>query len=704
MTKAALPTFVLVIAIAACGSAPPSPPAPPAPPAIPSIQAASIPPVAPGHSVDLDGMDRSLRPGADFFRYANGGWYAKAEIPADRAATGIDLVIAEQTEERTKDLLEAAAGSGAAPGSDAQKMGDYYASALDEATLERRGIHVMDDVLGRIARIADRRGLAAWLGSQLRADVDPLNAGPSASDHVLGLWVEQDLNDPTRTAAYLLQGGLGLPDRSNYLDEAPRMVDLRAKYRAHVATMLRLAGVKDADGRATRILAFETKLATIQESREASQDVLKANNPWARADFSSKAKGMDWAAFFRAARLDSQDSFVVWQPPAVVGLATLVSSAPLQAWRDYLTARALDHCAAVLPKAFRDEAFAFYGRELEGIQTPLPRWKEAIELTNGGLGFLVGKAYVERHFPPASKQAIEAMVRNLVAAFAKRIDALDWMAPATRAKAKEKLATLHVGVGYPDAWKSYAGLEVIRGEALENQLRAEQFHYDDERAKLGKPVDRGDWAMLPQIDNACNLPVRNALNFPAGTLVAPYFDPDHTPAANYAAIGAVIGHEISHSFDDQGAQFDAHGRLTDWWTAEDRARFEASGAALARQFDAYRPFPDVGVNGKLTLGEDIADLAGLAAAYDAWRASLGGAAPPMQDGLTGDQQFFLAYAQSWRTKLREQAERLGLSTDPHAPPHYRVWTVRNLDPWYDAFDVRPDDAMFLAPEARVRVW
>jgi putative endopeptidase len=661
-------------------------------------------PVAPGHSLDLDAMDRTVKPGADFFLFANGGWYGKAEIPADRASTGVDFRLEELAEQRTKDLLEAAAAAKADAGSDTQRIGDFYASFLDEAAIEARGIQVMHKVLDRIAKLADKKALSALLGSQLRADVDPLNTSNFYTDHVLGLWVEQDLNDPTRYAPYLLQGGLGMPDRSYYLDDAAPMAAHRAKYQAHLATMLRLAGVKDPDGKAARVFAFEKRLAAVHAPREDSEDVTKGNNPWARADFATRAKGLDWDAFFKAAGLDAPTSFIVWHPSAVTGLAALVKSEPLQTWKDYLTARALDHAAAFLPKAFVDESFAFYGQDLRGVPAQLPRWKKAIELTNESLGFAVGKAYVGKYFPPEAKHAIENLVQNVVTAFGKRIDALDWMTSATKAKAQEKLSTLKVGVGYPDTWKSYDGLNVVRGEALADFGRAELFEYRSQVKKLGQPVDRGEWAMLPQIVNACNLPVRNALNFPAGNLVPPYFDANNTAAANYGAIGAIIGHEVSHSFDDQGCQFDAHGRVTNWWTPDDLSKFQAAATALAAQFSEYKPFPDVSVNGKLTLSENIADLAGLAAAYDAWRASLAGAPAPTQDGLTGDQQFFLAYAQAWQFKQREQSERAHLAIDGHAPPHYRVWTVRNVDAWVGAFDVKPDDPMYLPPTARVRVW
>jgi putative endopeptidase len=681
-------------------------------PAVPSLTASLPPepkpapsaPVIAGHSVDLSAMDASVRPGNDFFFHANGSWFKKAEIPADRSFTGVDLRLEEEAETRTRGILDEAALGKSPAGSDLQKIGDYYASYLDEAGIEARGTKPLAPLLDRIAKIADKKALAAYLGSELRADVDPLNDTNFYTDHVLGLWVEQDLNDPSRAAPYLLQGGLGMPDRSFYLDKTPSMEAMRAKYVTHLAAMLKLAGISDPDAKAKRVFELEHKIAESHATRAESEDVEKSNNVWPAAEFAKRAPGMDWSAYLAAAGLDKQTSFIVWHPHAVTGLAALVQGQALATWKEYLTMRALEHGAWFLPKAFADEHFAFYRRALRGVPTPLPRWKHGIELTNDAVGVAVGKAYVERYFPAESKKAVEALVATIIQAFARRIDALPWMAAATKAKAKEKLSTLYVGLGYPDRWRSYAGLEVVRGDAFGNLFRAELFETKRNLARLGKPVDHAEWAMLPHIVNAVNLPVRNALNFPAGILVPPYFDPHSTAAANYGAVGAVIGHEISHSFDDQGAMFDAHGRLQNWWAPEDLAHFQASGAALAAQFSAYRPFPDAVVDGKQTLGENIADLAGLAASYDAWKASLGGAPAPVQDGLTGDQQFFLSFAQGWQVKIREQAERERLATDGHAPAHYRTLTVRNLDPWYAAFDVKPEDTLYLAPDARVRVW
>jgi predicted metalloendopeptidase len=421
-------------------------------------------------------------------------------------------------------------------------------------------------------------------------------------------------------------------------------------------------------------------------------------------DFSAHAPGLDWAAFFTAAGLDKQTSFIAWHPTAITGLAALVKGEPLESWKDWLVAQTLAEDADYLPKAFVDESFAFHDTALRGTPQIEERWKRGVRLTGDALGGAVGALYAQRYFPADRKHVIEGMVDGIKAAFARRIDGLTWMSPATKVTAKAKLGTLVVGVGYPDAPPDYTGLEIVRGEALGNVERVRKAEYQRRLAQLGKAPDRKEWAMSAQMVNAVNLPVRNALNFPAAILEPPFYVADATPAVNYAAIGAVIGHEISHSFDDQGSLFDATGRVASWWTPDDFAHFEASGAALAAQFDAYHPFPDVAVNGKQTLGENIADLAGLAVAHDAWVASLGGAPAPVVDGLTGEQQFFLSFAQVWESKFREPALRARLVSDGHAPGMYRALTVRNFDAWYAAFGVKAADPLYLAPSARVSVW
>jgi predicted metalloendopeptidase len=649
-----------------------------------------------------DGMDLSVQPGVDFFKYANGGWLAATEIPKDRSSWGVGAQVAELTDERVAKLIREIGEAKGNPS--AILVGDYFAAFMDEATIESKGLAPLDKTLAAIADIKTKAALSKALGATVRADVDVLNATELHTHNVLGLWVAQDLDDPTKYAAFLLQGGLGMPDREYYVDASPRMTEMRTKYQAHVAAVLELAHVKDAAAKAARIVELEKKIAQTHASREDMGDAEKGNNHWSRKDLDTKAPGIDWNAFLAACGLDKQTAFVPWSPKAVTGLAAVVASQPLDVWKDYLVFQTLDHASVFLPKAFVAEHFAFYGKTLNGTEVDRERWKRGVEVTSDALGEAVGKLYVDRHFPPSEKARAQEMVKNIIAAFGRRVDALAWMSPATKVKARAKLATLDVGVGYPDKFRDYSALQVTRGDALGNAQRAELFELKRNLAKLGKPIDRGEWVMTPQLVNAVNLPVRNALQFPAAILQPPLFDPARSAAANYGAMGAIIGHEISHSFDDQGALFDATGKMSNWWTAEDLAHFKASGAALAKQYDAYRPFPDASVNGKQTLGENIADLAGLAAAFDAYQLSLGGKPAPEVEGLSGDQQFFIAFAQGWRTKMREAKLRSRLVTDGHAPPEYRGDTVRNLDAWYAAFNPTPGQALFLAPEGRVRVW
>ena len=440
-------------------------------------------------------------------------------------------------------------------------------------------------------------------------------------------------------------------------------------------------------------------------TRQETEDVVKGNNRWLRTEFPTRAPGLDWDAFFAAAQLPAgQPDLIVWQPSAITGIANLVASQPLSTWRDYLLVRALESRAAVLPRAVATEHFAFHERTLHGAPALRARWKLAVEATNAALGDAVGKLYVEAHFTATAKSNITSLVERLRAAFARRIDALDWMSPDTKANAKMKLAALRVGVGYPDTWQTYGGLRVVRGDAFGNAERASLFEYHRELAKLGRTVDRSEWVMTPQTVNAVNLPVMNALIFPAAVLQPPFFDPNGDPAANFGAIGTIIGHEISHSFDDQGANFDAAGRLRDWWTAEDRAQFAAAGDRLVRQFDAYRPFPDLAVNGRQTLSENIADVAGLVSAFDAYRLEVDERPVDIRQGFTGEQRLFLCFAQNWRMKFREADLRLRIATDGHAPAEYRASTVRNVSGWYSSFNVRPDEALYLAPADRVPVW
>ena len=644
------------------------------------------------NALDLAGMDKSVRPGDNFFAYANGAWFKATQIPADRSNVGVFSNLSEEANKRTVDLIQHAGKS---------QIGDYYAAFMDEKTIESKGTAPLKPELNAIAALQDKAALATFLGGQLRADVDPLNFTNLYTDRLFGLFVSPDFNAPEHNSAYLLQGGLGMPDRDNYLSKDAHDVELQKKYQQHIASALRLAGFTDVDARAARIYALEYKIANAHATRTDSEDVHKANNPWKPADYSKNAPGLDWPRFFNAAGLSNQPLIFAWQPKAITGIAALVGSEPIATWKDYLAFHAIDRGSPYLPKTLVDERFRFYGTALSGIPTIRDRWKRGVDATNAALGDAVGQLYVKRYFPPAAKATAQQMVKNIEAAFRARIDRLAWMSPATRAKAKAKLDTLYVGIGYPEKWRDYSGLKVDPADAFGNAQRSELFDYHVAIAKLGKPVDKTEWWLNPQTVNALNVPLQNALNFPAAILVPPFFDAARDPVENYGAIGSVIGHEISHSFDDQGSQFDANGKLANWWTKEDFAHFSAAASRLAAEYDKYEPLPGLHVNGKLTLGENIADVAGISAAYDAYR--LAGANKPAQ-GFTGDQRFFLAFAQDYRSKLRPEAQRVSLRVDGHAPSEYRADTVRNIDAWYDAFHVTPGQKLYLAPADRVRVW
>jgi putative endopeptidase len=665
--------------------------------------------VAPDASgLDLTGMDRSIMPGEDFFAYGNGTWVKSTEIPEDLSSWGTFTQLHEEATRETRQLLEEAAQRKAPTGSGERQIGDYFAAFMDEQMIESKGLAPLQPALQRIAAINDAQSLARVLGDSLRTDVDALNDTNLYTDNLFGLWVAPGFDGNNRYTAYLLQGGLGLPDREYYLAATAKMSETRDKYRAHIAAVLQLAGLAqtsaEAQAKARRIFDFERRIAEQHANRVDSVDVNKANNPWPRTEFEVKAPGLDWTAFFGAAKLNKETILTVWQPSAVTGIAKVAGRTPVTVWKDYLSYHRVDHFSPYLSKALADEYFAFHGTTLSGTPQQRERWKRGVDATNAALGEAVGQVYVKYHFPPEARAEVQAMVKNIKAAFTRRIDALQWMSAPTRAQAKEKLATLDVGVGYPDHWRSYAGLIIDRNDALGNQQRAEEFQYEYWRTKLGRGVDRTAWVMSPQTVNAVNLPLQNSLNFPAAILQKPFFDPDALPSVNYGGIGSLIGHEISHSFDDQGSQFDAHGKLVNWWTPADLEHFQASSRELVQQYNAYHPFADAAINGQLTLSENIADVAGLAASHDGWLASLGGNPAPTAQGFTGEQQFFLSFAQFWRTQSREASLRRQLLTNGHSPGKYRVATVRNLDAWYQAFSVVPGQTLYLPPRERVAVW
>ncbi|MGH8146480.1 MAG: M13 family metallopeptidase [Rhodanobacteraceae bacterium] len=707
-----LPPLLLAAAItavcAACSQQSPSTPAATSAELTSASSAAQATPIpastAPNPGIDLAYIDHSVKPGDDFFEYANGAWLKTAKIPADRAGTGAFLEMSKRTEQRTADIIKDAAKDNPAAASDARRIANFYAAWMDTQAIEQHGLAPLKQKLDAIDGIHSRTDLARVLGSRLRQDVDPVNATDFHTDHLFGLFVAQGLTDPSHNIAYLLQGGLSMPNRDYYLSNDKTMVGYRDKYKAYVAAILDAAGIKDAKAAAKRVFDLETRIAKAQESLIASQDVHKANNLWTLADFDHKARGLDWKAYFNAAGLSNQKVIDAWQPAAITRLSKLVADVPLESWKDLLTFHTLDRHAALLPKKFADLSFQFYSHTLSGVPQQRERSKRAVDATSRALGMAVGKLYVQKYFPASAKAQVEQLVHNLIAAFNTRLDTLAWMAPATREKARAKLKTLRVEVGYPDHWPSDKGLEISADDPLTNALNVSEFRYRQRLAVLGKSVNRDHWWMTPQLVNAINLPLENELQFPAAILQPPFFNPKADAAANYGSIGAVIGHEISHSFDNMGSQFDAEGRLHDWWTPADAKHFKQATGKLAKQYDQYEPLPGLHINGQQTLGEDIADVSGLTIAHLAYHKSLEGKPAPVIDGLTGDQRFFLAFGQTWRSKMRDAALRQQIKTNVHAPAHYRAETVRNLDAWYKAFDVQPGTKLYLKPDQRVKIW
>jgi putative endopeptidase len=654
--------------------------------------------------IDVAAMDTSVRPGDDFYDYANGHWMQTTDIPADRASTGSFLIAFEEVERRNTDLVAEIVNATHEPGTDGARIAAYYKAYVDTAAIDAAGMKPIQPELDRIAAVTDNAELSAELGASLRADVDPLNYTNYFTENLFGVFVTQGLATPGEVLPYVLQGGLGLPEREYYLSDSPKMAKLRTAYRAFIEELLTAAGINDAAAKADRIFALESRIAAAHVDRETSEDFSKSLTVWTRAELEANAPGIDWPVFLAAAQLADQPKFAAYHAPAITGLAALVASEPLDAWKDWLLFHRISSHAHVLPSAIDKARFAFYGTTLSGTPRQRERGKRALESLGIYLGDAVGRAYVDRYFPASAKAEIEAMVDNILEAFRQRVSTIEWMAPETKQEALNKVNTIRVGVGYPDSWRDYSSYDVDPSSAYANVVNGEKFEYAHQLAKIGKPMDRDEWWMNAHIVNAINLPVQNAINFPAGILLHPFFDPDADPAFNYGAIGMVIGHEISHSFDNNGAVFDADGVYRNWWTPEDFAQFQSAGDALVRQYDAYAPFDDLHVNGRLTLGENIADLAGLEAGYDAYRASLGGSEPPVIGGFTGDQRFFIGYAQSWATKMRDEALRQRVLTDGHAPGQYRALTVRNVDAWYDAFDVEPGDELYLKPQDRVRIW
>ena len=650
-------------------------------------------------AAENSGMDNSVMPGDDFNRYANGGWLKSAVMPDDKAYIGVFDILAEEASAKVKKILERA--TTATPGSAERQVGDYYSAYLNIHAINKLGLAPLQPKLNAINKISNKNELASYFGAQLRADVDPVNDTHFDTENLFGLWVAQEFHDHTKYAGYLLQGGLGLPDREFYMAKSPSMEKIRSAYKAYIANLFKLAQVADPDRAAQRVFDLERRIADGHATREDSENMQKADNKWSKADFATKAPGLNWRAYFVAAGLDAQPALMVWHPSAFTSTSNLVKNVSLTDWKDYLRFHAINQSVAVLPQPFFDERFKL-SATINGLKTPEPRWKYAERSTNSALGEEVGRLYIADNFSPQAKEKIKNMVGNLMAAFDVQINNNSWMAPSTKQEALKKIKAFYVGVGYPDKWRDYSGLKIDANDAFGNRERASQFSYQYALSKFGKPVDVAEWCMNPQTVNAVNMPLQNAINFPAAILQKPFFDVNASDAANYGAIGAIIGHEISHSFDHSGSMIDAKGELRNWWTAEDLAHFEQSTTALADQFSKYKPFPDLAVNGVQTLDENIADLTGLTASLNAYHSAL------IQRGVAltkeRDQEFFVAFGTAWRSKMREEAMRSAMVSDGHALPEFRVLTVRNLDAWYAAFNVQPGQQLYLAPDNRVKIW
>ncbi|MGN6621704.1 MAG: M13 family metallopeptidase [Sphingomonas sp.] len=636
---------------------------------------------------DESGMDKSVKPGDDFYEFANGTWAKDTAIPADKSNYGAFNVLQDLSQERTRGILDAAKTD---PNS---KIGTAYATYLDTGAIDAKGLSPIKPWLDKIKATDSKAAYVALLGEAARDGV----RGP------FGAGVGQDDKDPENYAVSVYQGGLGLPDRDYYLSSDAKLAEAKAAYQAHLAKMLSLAGEPNAEARAKAIVDFETQIAQVSWTRIDSRDATKTYNKMTTAELDRQAPGFDFTTWLKDSGTPV-DSVIVAQPSAVAGIAKLVAAAPMQVLQDQLLVRSLDSFADVLPSAFDKENFAFYGTVLSGTPEQEPRWKRGVEFTTDALTDDVSKLYVAKYFPPETKAAALDLVHNLIAAMDARIDKLTWMSPATKVKAHAKLAAFTPRIGYPDQWHDYSALKIVAGDAFGNELRANQWQSEWDAQKLGKPIMRWEWGMTPMEVNAYSNFGQVEIVFPAAILQPPFFDPKADPAVNYGGIGAVIGHEMSHQFDDQGSKYDATGKLTDWWTPEDVANFKKLTAKIVAQYDAYEPLPGMHEKGALTQGENIADLAGLTTAYDAYHKSLGGKTAPVIDGFTGDQRFYLGWAQVWRRNYREANLRQRLLTDPHSQSIQRTWIVRDMDPWYPAYGVKPGDKLYLAPDQRVKIW
>ncbi|WP_343730620.1 M13-type metalloendopeptidase [Duganella sp.] len=648
--------------------------------------------------IDVANIDSSVRPQDNFFLHLNGKWLAQTAIPADKSSWGSFEKLDDELRPQLRAIIEAAAADPQRkPGTDAQRIGDFFASYMDEARLEALRLAPLKADFDRVAALSDKKMIPALIAHFNRY-------GYTAP---YGFVIHQDNRDSTKYVADLVQDGLSLPDRDYYLKKSDKkMADTLAKFEQHVTKMLTLAGNANAAADAQAIVALETEMARLHWTKVQLRDPVKAYNKVAIGKLPKLAPGYDWTSWLNDTGIGGKAEYViVSQPSYITGFNKLLNKTPLSTWKLYFQWQVLDANAPYLSKDFAQENFAFYGKVLSGVNEQEPRWKRAVDFTDAALGEALGKLYVEQHFPAERKARMEQMVKNLLAAFAQSIDTLDWMGPETKKQAQAKLGRFTTKIGYPNKWRDYSTLAAARDDLVGNRMRSRAFEYAREVNKLGKPVDRDEWGMTPQTINAYYNPELNEIVFPAAILQPPFFDAAADDAVNYGAIGAVIGHEISHGFDDQGAQYDGDGNLRDWWTRADHKNFAARTKMLVRQYNVYSPLKGYYVNGELTLGENIADNSGAAIAYKAYLLSLGGKPAPVIDGLTGQQRFYMGFGQVWRGKTRDAQQIVYLKTDPHSPDQFRTnGTVRNQPGFYEAFGVKPGDKMYLAPKDRVIMW
>jgi len=654
--------------------------------------AAEAPKFAPW-GVDLTAADAAVKPGDDFWAYVNGGWDKRTQIASDRTYVGIDSVLNDQIDKDVRSIIEAKAANPQASGQLGQQIGDLYASWMDTATIEKLGAAPIKPYLDRIAAIGTRVQLADVFGQV---------GMPSP----FGTFIAPSNDDPTRYAVYLVQSGLGMPGRDYYLLSGEKYDTYRAAYLAYVTRIQELAGITDAAAKAKRIVALETAIAKAHWTPEQSRDAKATNNPMKLAELQAYAPDVDWKAYYDALGLDGSQTFIVAQKSAIRDEAKLFAATPVATWKEWLAYQFVSDNAAYLPATFDQARFDFYSKTLRDVPVQRDRWKRGVDLVNGALGEAVGQFYVAEHYPPESDRQMGELIANIRASLQDKISKSDWMDEPTKKEALAKLASFDPRTGHPKTYLDYSKLEVKRGDLLGNVMRSNQVEWQRLLGYLPNPVDRGLWGMTPQTNNAYYDPSTNQITFPAAILQPPYFDPNADPAANYGSIGATIGHEIGHGFDDQGRLYDASGKLNDWWTKASADAYAVKTGKLVAQYDSYEPLPGTNIKGQLTLGENIGDLAGLEVAYDAYRRYVAThGEPPVIGGLTGDQRFFVAYGYSWETKYRDGYLRGILLTNPHSPAKYRVnGVVRNMDAWYKAFNVKPGDKMYLAPEQRVRIW